>query len=89
VSASHRRNRFGSISDRTVQGPYDRPVAKGRYRLIDTAGSELDIVDLDDDEAVEGSMIELPDGTEGEVVEVYDDEDGREGGVKATLVVDF
>jgi hypothetical protein len=32
--------------------------------------------------------VALPDGTEVEVVEVYDDEDGREGGVAATLVVD-
>lgn len=64
-------------------------MAKGRYRLIDTAGSELDVVDLDDNEVIEGSTLELPDGREGEVVEVYDDEDGREGGVNATLVVDL
>lgn len=59
-----------------------------RYRLIDTAGSELALVDLDPDEAEEGATVRLPDGTAGDVVEVYDDEDGQEGGVAATLVVD-
>lgn len=60
----------------------------GRYRLIDTAGSVLGLVELDDDDATEGSTVDLPDGDEVEVLEVYDDEEGREGGVAATLVVD-
>jgi hypothetical protein len=30
----------------------------------------------------------LPDGTAATVLEVYDDENGQEGGVVATLVVD-
>ena len=59
-----------------------------RYRLIDTAGSELAIVDLDPDVVAEDELIKLPDGTEVPIVEIYDDEDGQEGGVSATLVVD-
>jgi hypothetical protein len=37
---------------------------------------------------VEGDSVRLPDGTDAEVVEIYDDEHGREDGVAATLVVD-
>jgi hypothetical protein len=59
-----------------------------RYRLIDTAGSELEIVTLDDEDVVDGAVISLPDGAEHTVVEVYDDEHGQEGGVRATLVID-
>jgi len=33
-------------------------------------------------------VIRLPDGRAVEVLEVYDDEFGREGGVQATVVVD-
>ena len=58
-----------------------------RYRFIDTAGSELWISELDDEPA-EGATVTLPDGNDAEVVEIYDDEHGREGGVEATLVVD-
>jgi len=58
------------------------------YRLIDTAGSEIGVVDLDEGLAIEDEVVGLPDGTEAVVVEVYDDEDGREGGVAATLVVE-
>jgi hypothetical protein len=59
------------------------------YRLIDTAGSELGIV-RDEREAIEeGEAVTLPDGKAvATVVEVYDDEFGREGGVQATLVVE-
>ena len=35
-----------------------------------------------------GDTVHLPDGSNGEVLEVYDDENGQEGGVAATLVVD-
>jgi hypothetical protein len=59
-----------------------------RFRLIDMAAGEIGIVE-DDREAIgAGDSVALRDGTEVEVVEVYDDEDGREGGVAATLVVD-
>ena len=63
-------------------------VTMARYRLIDTAGSELGIVELDPATAVLGGTVPLPDGGSGEVVDVYDDEDGREGGVEATLAVE-
>jgi predicted GTPase len=59
------------------------------YRLIDTAGSELAIVNDPRSEIGEGESIELPDAdVVVVVVETYDDETGREGGVQATLVVD-
>ena len=65
-----------------------RHVTSFRFRLIDTAGSELGIVS----EAVPsigiGDTVRMPDGSEAEVVEVYDDEAGQEGNVQATLVVD-
>ena len=60
-----------------------------RYRIIDSAGSELGIVE-DAREAIElGETVALPDGGDAEVIDVYDDEEhGREGGVNATLAVD-
>jgi hypothetical protein len=60
-----------------------------RYRLIDTAGSELDIVELGDQVPAEEAAIALPDGRLVDVVEIYDGEDGQDGGVAATLVVDL
>lgn len=60
-----------------------------RYRLIDTAGSELGIVTSDRPEIQEGEEIEAPDGTGAAVLEIYDDEDGQGGGVVATLVLDL
>ena len=59
-----------------------------RYRLIDTAGSEIEIVEDERSSITEGDRVMLPDGRESEVLDVYDDEHGREGGVVATLVVD-
>lgn len=59
-----------------------------RFRLIDMAGGEIGIVTDERDSIGDGDVVALPDGTEVEVVEVYDDEDGREGDVAATLVVD-
>jgi hypothetical protein len=59
-----------------------------QYRLIDTSGSEIAIVDDERPSLAEGDTIDLPDGTSATVVEVYDDEHGREGGVEATAVVD-
>jgi hypothetical protein len=58
------------------------------YRLIDTAGSEIGIVTDERPEIGEDDTVSLPDGTDATVLEVYDDEHGREGGVVATLVVD-
>lgn len=59
-----------------------------RFRLIDMAGGEIGIVADERETIGEGDPVALPDGTEVEVIEVYDDEDGREGDVAATLVVD-
>jgi len=58
------------------------------YRLVDTTGSELGVITDARPAIGEDEEVTLPDGTTGLVVEVYDDEDGREGGVAATLVVD-
>jgi hypothetical protein len=58
-----------------------------RYRLIDMAGGEIGIVEGPDGLS-EGDTVNLPDARPVEVVEVYDDEHGQEGGVAATLVVD-
>lgn len=58
------------------------------YRLVDMAGSELGIV-ADERAAIAlGDRVALPDGSTAPVVDVYDDEDGKEGGVQATLAVD-
>ena len=35
-----------------------------------------------------GESVELPDGSTGTVVDIYDDEDGKEGDVQATLAVE-
>jgi hypothetical protein len=59
-----------------------------RFRLIDTAGSVIEIVEDSRTTIEEGSTVLLPSGEPIEVLEVYDDEYGREGGVVATLVVD-
>lgn len=59
-----------------------------RYRLIDTAGSELGIVEDDRLEIGEDETVQTPGGALATVLEVYDDEYGREGDVVATLVVD-
>jgi hypothetical protein len=63
-----------------------------RYRLIDSAGSELGIVE-DDRAAIDlGESVLLPEdegGSPAVVIDVYDDEEhGQEGGVNATLAVD-
>jgi hypothetical protein len=52
------------------------------------AGGEIGIVADDRDAIREGESVALPDGRKVDVVEIYDDEDGRDGGVAATLVVD-
>ena len=59
-----------------------------RFRLIDTAGSELTIITHTAPSVTEGDTVNLPDGTPVEVIEVYDDVHGKDGGVQATLVVD-
>ena len=65
-----------------------RRVGSIRFRLVDTAGSEVGIVDSDTVNIDVGDTVHTPDGRRVEVVEIYDDEFGREGGVHATLVVD-
>jgi hypothetical protein len=52
------------------------------------AGGEIGIVVDPRDRIQDGESVALPDGRTVDVVEVYDDEDGQEGGVAATLVVD-
>ena len=68
--------------------PEARRVPSFRDRLVDTAGSELAIVEDERPGISDGEVVALPDGQAVAVVEVYDEEDGREGGVEATLVVD-
>ena len=60
-----------------------------QYRIIDSAGSELGIVEDPRDVIELGESVALPEGGEAEVIDVYDDEEhGQEGGVNATLAVD-
>jgi hypothetical protein len=58
------------------------------YRLIDTAGSEIGLISWAEEEVAIGDTVRLPDGRDAEVLDVYDDEYGRDGGVQATLVVE-
>jgi hypothetical protein len=60
-----------------------------RFRLVDTAGSELGIVTHPAPTIELGETVSLPEGGTGTVVEVYDEEHGREGGVEATLAVEY
>jgi hypothetical protein len=46
------------------------------------------MVSWDSETVSEGDIVLLPDGRPVEVIEVYDDEYGQEGGVQATVVVD-
>jgi hypothetical protein len=59
-----------------------------RFRLIDTAGSELGIVEYQVPKLEEDDTVLMPDGSPATVIEIYDDEHGREGGVEATVVVE-
>lgn len=56
-----------------------------RYRSIDKAGSEIGI---DVRPGLPRDSIAAPNVGSEEVLDVYDDEHGQEGGVVATLVVD-
>ena len=60
-----------------------------KYRILDTAGSELGIIE-DPRSAIEvGEHVALPEGGTADVLDVYDDDEhGRDGGVEATLVAD-
>ena len=58
-----------------------------QYRLVDTVGGELDVVEDARDTIAEGDEILLPEGVTVEIVEIYD-ANGRDGGVDATLVVE-
>ena len=59
-----------------------------QYRLIDTAGGEIGIIS-DSRPLIEvGERVKLPDGSSGIVVDIYDDEYGKDGGVEATLAVE-
>ena len=59
-----------------------------RYRLIDTAGGEIGIINDARPQIPVGARVQLPDGSTGAVVDIYDDEEGKEGGVQATLAVE-
>jgi hypothetical protein len=48
------------------------------HRLIDTAGGEIGIVSDDRPAITEDDTVTLPGGREVAVIEVYDDEIGRE-----------
>jgi hypothetical protein len=63
-------------------------MAPFRYRLIDTAGGEIGIIQDSRPRIQLGEHVQLPDGSTGTVVEIYDDEDGKEGDVQATLAVE-
>ena len=67
---------------------FTRVRGKFRFRLIDMAGSELGIIEWPAERVDLGESVPLPDGRAVPVVDVYDDEHGREDGVQATLVVD-
>lgn len=58
------------------------------YRLIDTAGGEIGIIRDALPSIQVGERVPLPDGSFGTVVDIYDDKDGREGNVQATLAVE-
>jgi hypothetical protein len=59
-----------------------------RFRLVDTAGGEIGIVTYAVPNVTLGDTVHLPDGRGVTVLDVYDDDHGQEGGVRATLVVD-
>ena len=63
-------------------------MATFRYRLIDTAGGEIGIIDDSRPRIEVGERVQLPDGSTGVVVDIYDDEDGKEGNVQATLAIE-
>ncbi len=58
------------------------------YRLIDTDGSEVGLVQIARSSIKDGDQVTTADGEAITVLEVYDDKDGQEGGVTATLVID-
>jgi hypothetical protein len=59
-----------------------------QYRLIDTSGSEIGIIDDSRPSIRLGDNVRLPDGSMGTVVDIYDDEEGQDGGVQATLAIE-
>jgi len=59
-----------------------------RYRLIDSAGGEIGIIQDRGLRIEEGESVRTPGGQTNPVTEVYDEEDGREGDLQGTLVVD-
>ncbi len=59
-----------------------------QYRLIDTAGGEIGIINDSRPSIQLGERVQLPDGSSGTVVDIYDDEYGKDGGVQATLAVE-
>ncbi|WKZ36679.1 MAG: hypothetical protein QY332_01895 [Anaerolineales bacterium] len=59
-----------------------------RYRVIDAAGGEIGIINDSRPMIQVGERVQLPDGSTGTVLDIYDDEDGKEGDVQATLAVE-
>jgi len=59
-----------------------------QYRLIDTAGGEIGIINDSPPVIQLGDRVKLRDGTSGVVVDIHDDEHGKEGNVQATLAAE-
>ena len=60
-----------------------------RYRLIDTAGSELGFAELDPADVVEDEPVALPDGTAPVLLEIYDADPDETEEIAGTLVLDL
>ena len=59
-----------------------------RFRLIYTDVSEIGIIEDSRSSIPVGESVRLPDGSHDTVLEIYDDEAGKEGDVQATLAVE-
>ncbi|PWU22861.1 MAG: hypothetical protein C5B48_09560 [Candidatus Rokuibacteriota bacterium] len=64
------------------------PAGGFRYRLIDTDGNELEIVSYPVANIKVGETLYVAGGRPVQVLDKYDDEQGQEGDVQATLVID-
>jgi hypothetical protein len=74
-SAAAARLGSGAKADEPVS--VSRMVGEFRVRLIDTAGGVIGIVAWGSETISEGDSVQLPDGRDVEVLEVYDDESAK------------
>jgi hypothetical protein len=81
-----RAGRPDSGTDLAQRGDTLRGMPK--FRLLDTAGSEIAIIDDPRTALAVGDLVRHPDGRALPVLDVYDEDDGLEGGVNATVVVE-